>query len=91
MRKRRQGKATRESQGPTGRFTEYTPLAMSKEKIFVVIVVADLKEAGVKPPKGPSQEKKGVDKTKYCRFHKCHGHFTDDCIHLKDAIELLIQ
>jgi len=38
-----------------------------------------------------SKERKGVDKTKYCRFHKCHEHVTNDCIHLKDAIELLTQ
>jgi len=35
-------------------FTEYTPLAMSREKILAEIVVADLTEAGVKPPKAPS-------------------------------------
>jgi len=64
---------------------------MFREKIFAEIIVADLAESGVKPPKAPSQERKGVDKTKYCRFHKCHGHITDDCIHLKDAIQLLIQ
>jgi hypothetical protein len=81
----------RESKGPTGRFTEYTPLAMSREKIFVEMAVADLKEAGVKPPKAPSQGKKRVHKTKYRRFHKCHEHLTYDCIDLKDAIELLIQ
>lgn len=81
----------REGKRPNGHFTEYTPLAMSKEKILSEIAVADLKEADVKPPKAPSRERKGVNKTKYCRFHKCHGHVTDDCIHLKDAIELLIQ
>jgi len=64
---------------------------MSRDKIHAEIAVADLAEAGVKPPKAPSQERKGVDKTKYCRFHKCHSHVTDGCIHLKDAIELLIQ
>jgi len=64
---------------------------MSREKVFVEIAVADLAEAGVKPPKALSHDRKGVDKTKYCRFHKCHGHTTDDCIHLKDAIELPIQ
>jgi len=48
-------------------------------------------EVGVKPSKAPSQERKGVAKTKYCRFHKCHEHVTDDCIHLKDEIELLIE
>jgi hypothetical protein len=60
---------------------------MSREKILAEIAVADLTEAGVKPPKAPSQERKGVDKTKYCRFHKCHRNVTDDCIHLKDAVE----
>jgi hypothetical protein len=87
--KMKEGKATRESKRPNG--TEYTPLAMSREKILAEIVVADLTEAGIKPPKAPSQDRKGVDKTKYYRFHKCYGHTTDDCIHLKDAIELLIR
>src|SRR3954467_15316508 len=32
-----------------------------------------------------------VDKSKFCRFHKGHGHNTEDCIHLKDAIEILIK
>ncbi|XP_058783320.1 uncharacterized protein LOC131657996 [Vicia villosa] len=32
-----------------------------------------------------------VDKSKFCRFHKGHGHNTEDCIHLKDAIEILIR
>jgi hypothetical protein len=89
--KKKEGKAARESKRPSGHFTEYTPLAMSREKILAEIVVADLAEVGIKPPKAPSQERKVIDKTKYCRFHKCHGHTIDDCIHLKDAIELLIQ
>ena len=28
---------------------------------------------------------------KYCRFHKDHGHDTDECIKLKDEIEALIR
>ena len=31
------------------------------------------------------------DDTKYCEFHKDHGHRTDDCIQLKRAIEYLIR
>ena len=89
--KKKEGKVAREGKGPNNCFTEYTPLAMSREKILAEIAVADLTETGVKPPKAPLQEGKGVDKTKYCQFHKCHGHVTDDCIHLKDTIELLIQ
>jgi len=64
--KKKESKVTHEGKAPKGRFTEYTPLAMSREKILLVIEVADLAEDGVKPPKDLSQERKGVDKTKYC-------------------------
>ena len=30
------------------------------------------------------------DDTKYCEFHKGHGHRIDDCIQLKKEIEYLI-
>ena len=29
--------------------------------------------------------------TKYFRFHKSHGHITEECIHLKDVINILIR
>ncbi|XP_077242619.1 uncharacterized protein LOC143883152 [Tasmannia lanceolata] len=31
------------------------------------------------------------DKSKYCQFHKDHGHDTSECRHLKEEIELLIK
>ena len=31
------------------------------------------------------------DDTKYCEFHKDHGHRTNDCIQLKNEIEYLIR
>ena len=31
------------------------------------------------------------DKNKYCRFHKDHGHYTEDYLDLKEQIEELIQ
>ena len=88
--KKKEGKSSREGKIHVGRFTEYTPLATSREKILAEIASADMKESGIKFPK-PSTTKPGADKNKYCRFHKCIGHNTDDCIHLKDAIEILIQ
>ena len=30
------------------------------------------------------------DKKKYCRFHKDHGYYTEDCLDLKEQIEELI-
>jgi hypothetical protein len=64
---------------------------MSREKILAEITTVDLKEVGIKPPKAPTQENKGTEKTKYCRFHKRHGDLIDEYIHMKDAIEILIQ
>jgi hypothetical protein len=40
--KKKEGKAARESKRPNGHFTEYTPLAMSREKILAEITVVDL-------------------------------------------------
>ena len=31
------------------------------------------------------------DITKYCKFHRDHGHQIDDCIQLKKEIEFLIR
>ena len=42
----------------------------------------------------PSQMKtdpKKRDLTKYCEFHRDHGHQTDDCIQLRKEIEYLIR
>ena len=32
-----------------------------------------------------------IDNTKYCEFHRDHGHQTDDCIQLRKEIEYLIR
>ncbi|MCI58613.1 hypothetical protein A2U01_0079868, partial [Trifolium medium] len=48
------------------------------------------KNVGIKFPK-QVPPKPYHDKSKYCRYHKSHGHVTEECIHLKDAIEILIR
>lgn len=44
--KKKEGIPAQEGKRPVGRFMEYTPLAMSWEKILAEIIIADLKEAG---------------------------------------------
>ena len=55
-------------------------------------ILAEIKdERSLKWPR-PLQSPPGVrDKKKYCRFHKDHGHYTEDCRDLKEQVEELIQ
>lgn len=32
-----------------------------------------------------------MDKCKYCKFHRDHGHDTVDCCDLKDQVESLVE
>jgi len=41
------------------------------------------------PKRGVSPQH--ADQSKYCRYHRCHGHITGECAALKDKIEELIQ
>ncbi len=80
----------KESRGPSKRYDEYTPLNTTPKRILNECANTEFRDAGVKfPQKG--KEKPNADKSKYCHFHKCAGHETDECFHLKDVIEQLIQ
>ena len=48
-------------------------------------------EPGLKWPKPLSSSSKKRDLKKYCRFHKDHGHYTNECRDLKEQIEELVQ
>jgi hypothetical protein len=71
-------------------FSIYTPLNASHEHILTECYNAEFKEANIKFPK-QVPTKPAQDKTKWCRYHRAHGHVTEECIHLKDAIEVLIR
>ncbi|XP_045797530.1 uncharacterized protein LOC123891659 [Trifolium pratense] len=88
-RDRRRGER-RESRGPPSTFATYTPLIKSRGEIFAEIHISEFDRANVKQPK-PTPLKPGQDKNRYCRYHKSYGHRTDDCIQLKDAIEIMIR
>ncbi|KAI5448654.1 hypothetical protein KIW84_015887 [Lathyrus oleraceus] len=90
----------REGRGPAGRYSEYTLLTAPRERILAECINSEFKQGRVRFPKPsapkphtpkPSAPKPHTDKSKYCRFHRSHGHVTEDCVHLKDAIEILIQ
>ncbi|KAK2409752.1 hypothetical protein QL285_045156 [Trifolium repens] len=80
----------REPKAPPSKFTNYTPLNAPRERILAEVSAAEFKKHGIRFPK-QIPAKPGVDKGKYCRFHRSYGHVTEDCVHLKDAIEILIQ
>ncbi|GAU46761.1 hypothetical protein TSUD_92560 [Trifolium subterraneum] len=88
--KKREGGKVREAKPPKSQFTYHTPLNAPRDRILSEISNAEFKSAGIRFPK-QLPAKSNVDKKKFCRFHKSYGHVTDDCVHLKDAIEILIQ
>ncbi|GAU45897.1 hypothetical protein TSUD_24990 [Trifolium subterraneum] len=88
--KKREGGKVREAKPPKSQFTYHTPLNAPRDRILSEISNAKFKSAGIRFPK-QLPAKPNVDKKKFCRFHESYGHVTDDCVHLKDAIEILIQ
>ncbi|GAU40562.1 hypothetical protein TSUD_35790 [Trifolium subterraneum] len=88
--KKREGGKVREAKPLKSQFTYHTPLNAHRDRILSEISNAEFKSAGIRFPK-QLPAKPNVDKKKFCRFHKSYGHVTDDCVHLKDSIEILIQ
>jgi len=70
----------------TQRFTKYTPLNTGRTRILEEALSTDLIK---EPRRGVSPQ--DADRSKYCRYHRCHGHITGECATLKDKIEELIQ
>ena len=67
--------------------TNFTPLVMPTNKILMQIK----DEPSLKRTKPLSTSSRKHDPKKYCRFHKDHDHYTDECHDLKKQIEELIQ
>ncbi|XP_065626168.1 uncharacterized protein LOC136066190 [Quercus suber] len=69
------------------RTVKFTPLVMPVDKILVQIK----DEHYLKWPRPLHSSPNVRDKSKYCRFHKDHGHYTEDCRDLKEQMEELIR
>ena len=66
---------------------KFTPLIMPIDKILTQIK----DEHCLKWPRPLHSSHNARNKNKYCRFHKDHGHYTEDCWDLKEQIEELIR
>ncbi len=72
---------------PEGRYENYTPLTAPRAEILMEIEGQDC--IRLPPPKRDSGAWR--DPRKYCRFHRDHGHDTEDCYQLRNEIEALIR
>nr|XP_023918428.1 uncharacterized protein LOC112029979 [Quercus suber] len=79
------GSKRRDDKAP--RIVKFTPLVMPVDKILTQIK----DEHYLKWPRPLHSSPNVRDKNKYCRFHKDHGHYTEDCGDLKEQIEELIR
>jgi len=65
--------------------SNFTPLNAPPERILV------LAREKFRAPEPLKTEPGKRNRSKYCEFHKDHGHSTSECFHLKRQIEALIQ
>ena len=68
------------------RFTRYAPLTVTRSLILDEALQADLI-----PPPRKTTTPPNADMTKYCRYHRNHGHTTEECKALQDKIEELVR
>ena len=67
------------------KFTNYTALKASRAEVYLASY-KDVPYRSLPSLKG----EKTKDINKYCRFHDDYGHETNECMHLKVEIELLL-
>ena len=69
--------------GPSARNQLYTPLNMPLEQVLMQIK----DDPSLKSPEKMKGDPNKRNRNKYCRFHRNHGHDTDECFDLKQQIE----
>uniref|UniRef100_A0A2N9FJJ2 Uncharacterized protein n=1 Tax=Fagus sylvatica TaxID=28930 RepID=A0A2N9FJJ2_FAGSY len=86
---RNQGKKRedRSRRGSNERFNHFTPLNAHVDRIFMQIK----DDPALRWPRKLLTNPDRRAKDKYCRFHRDHGHNTEDCYDLKRQIEELIK
>ena len=72
--------------GPPARNQNYTPLNAPLDQVLM----RSKDDPSLKWPEKMKGDPNKRNKNKYCRFHRDHGHDTDECYDLKQQIENLI-
>ena len=86
----REGKKSKKSEYKASpseerRKRQFTPLTAPLGEVYAQI------ETGLPEPRKMKTPNRKRDNSKFCRYHKDHGHETNDCWKLKEEIEKLIQ
>ncbi|XP_048493023.1 uncharacterized protein LOC125493597 [Beta vulgaris subsp. vulgaris] len=69
--------------------TSMEPIGFSKDQYSILMEIKDQHE--LKAPVGMKAPYRNRDKSKYCHFHRDCGHETNECKHLKRALQDLAQ
>ncbi|XP_075503974.1 uncharacterized protein LOC142541301 [Primulina tabacum] len=70
-----------------GQFVAYTPLKVNKTRALELCDERQL----IRRPRSSDRGPRNPRSEKYCGFHKDYGHTTDECHHLNQEIERIIQ
>ena len=73
--------------GPSARNQQYTPLNVPLEQVLMQIK----DDPSLKWPEKMKGDPNKRNRSKYCCFHRDHGHDTDKCFDLKQQVENLIR
>ena len=73
--------------GPSALNQQYTPLNVPLKQVLMQIK----DDPSLKWPEKMKGDPNKRNRSKYCRFHRDHGHDTDECFDLKQQVENLIR
>uniref|UniRef100_A0A2N9EKX3 Uncharacterized protein n=1 Tax=Fagus sylvatica TaxID=28930 RepID=A0A2N9EKX3_FAGSY len=72
---------------PLVKFSSFTPLNTPIDKLLLQIQ----DDPSLRWPGKIRSDPNSRPKNLYCRFHRDHGHLTEDCVSLKEQVETLIR